>query len=263
MDNLLAKLRDTKSQLENLDDAFKALSRLQTQLTDSQSNLDGLNRLRNAIDSGYHTTHHRLAELLQTIDAVVGQEHHPSTPSVDSSAPTLEDAKSQLVRFFQEPIRKKNAPLPPYTGCRAFRNMKDVSQGAFICANHRDSFMLMIVVKVESDVCAAVDPTAGDIQVVDLGKNDWTPLTTVIPEKPQKRWEHASGAEVLSLYPNGDEWTTEFYRAKVRVQPCERPDDEERGYLLDFGDGEKVSVPEKFVISVPDWWKELPQGVMV
>jgi hypothetical protein len=121
--------------------------------------------------------------------------------------------------------------------------------------------MLMIVVKVDKEVCSAVDPTAGDIQVVELGKNDWTPLTTVIPEKPQKRWEHANGAEVLSLNPSGKEWTTEFYRAKVRVQPCERPDDEERGYILDFGDGEKVSIPEKFVVYVPDPWKELPQGV--
>jgi hypothetical protein len=257
MEILVAKLRDTKLQLENIDDSFKALSCLETQATDSQSKLDALSRLRIAIDRNYDTTRHKLVELLQMINAVVGQEQRPSTPSIDSSVPTPEDAKSQLARFFQEPARKKNAPLPPYTGCWAFRNTKDVSQGAFVCANYRDSFMLMIVVKVENEVCSAVDPTAGNIEVVDLSKTDWTPLTTVIPEKPQKRWEHTTGTEVLSLFPNGKEWTTEFYRAKVRVPPCERREDGERGYILDFGDSAKISVPEKFVVSVPEQWKEL------
>jgi hypothetical protein len=40
-------------------------------------------------------------------------------------------------------------------------------------------------------------------------------------------------------------WTTEFFKEKVVLQPCERPENEPRGYKLDFGNEEISVVPEK------------------
>jgi hypothetical protein len=121
----------------------------------------------------------------------------------------------------------------------------------------------MIVVQFQNEICSVFDPTDvdGDIKVIDLRKDEWTPLPTVIPEKPLKRWEHAKESTVLSLWPSGDgEWTTEFYKATVKMQPCERPDNQERGYSLDFGDDSRAIVPEKFVVAFPDAWRAQEQA---
>lgn len=120
----------------------------------------------------------------------------------------------------------------------------------------------MIVVQFENDVCSVFDPTDVDdgIKLIHLKKDEWTPLPTVIPEKPLERWEHGKETTVLLLWPNGGECTTEFYRATVEQQPCERANDGERGHSLDFGDGSPVIVPGKFVVACPEIWKNQDPG---
>jgi hypothetical protein len=44
----------------------------------------------------------------------------------------------------------------------------------------------MIVLKNEKEICSAFDPTNSS-EVIDLQKEEWTPLTTTRTEKPLKR----------------------------------------------------------------------------
>jgi hypothetical protein len=74
--------------------------------------------------------------------------------------------------------------------------------------------------------------------------------------RPSERWEYAVGTRVLSLWRNKEtaEWTTEFYRATVKLRPCDRAKEEERGYLLMFEEKAELVVPEKFVCPDDTQW---------
>lgn len=115
--------------------------------------------------------------------------------------------------------------------------------------------ILMIVWKCDAEnTCSVYDPTdiEAGIQIIEIDRKNVTPLPVIIPDKPLRRWEHAENAEVLSLWPNGDDWTTEFYKARVVKRPCDRVDEPERGYELEFEKGaEHVIVPEKFIAVFP------------
>lgn len=60
---------------------------------------------------------------------------------------------------------------------------------------------------------------------------------------------------MLSLSPSGGKWATEFYRARVRHQPCDRGQDEPRGYGLQIG-REYTIVPERFIAAIPVHWND-------
>jgi hypothetical protein len=163
-----------------------------------------------------------------------------------------------MQEFFKGKLKKKTAPLPSNCGCYAFRTQNPL-RDSFVCANINGEYLLMIVLQYENEIVTVYDPTDVDngIKGIDLRKDQWTPLPTMLPEKPIKRWEHAKDCIVLSLWPNGDgQWTTEFYKAIVRKQPCERPETEERGYELEFEGNKTVAVPEAFVVTFPEEWKK-------
>jgi hypothetical protein len=229
---------------------------IQQQLGDIPSKLSELQRLHRMIDQQYVETQQNVRELLQFTESLLTQSRETSLPSNGPTLPSREEVQSMMNGFFKSGIRKRSAPIPTFCGCYAWRNPV-VHYGHFVCGNIRNSYILMIVVQFENESCSVFDPTDVDdgIKLMELRKDEWTPLPTVIPEKPLKRWEHGKDTTVLSLWPNGDEWTTEFYKATVRLQPCERLENEERGYSLDFGDDSPVIVPEKFVVAFPEQWK--------
>jgi hypothetical protein len=246
--------------LESLGHSIKSMDarelNIKQHTTDIQSRIAEIQRFHRTIEQQYAETQQDVRDLLQLTERLQTQAQQPTTPSGGPSLPSREEVLAMMNSFFKGVIKKRNAPIPTYCGCYAWRN--PVAQpGHFVCANLRNSYILMIVVQFENEICSVFDPTDVDdgIKIVELKKDEWTPLPTIIPEKPLKRWEHAKDSSVLSLWPNGDEWTTEFYKAVVRLQPCERPDNEERGYSLDFGDDSPVIVPEKFVVAFPESWK--------
>jgi hypothetical protein len=109
----------------------------------------------------------------------------------------------------------------------------------------------------------AYDPTA--LELAEFQFEEWTPLTTVIPDKPQQRWEFSQATTVLSLLPQSQsthvdgDWSMEFFPTKVVKRPCDRVGDDERGYLLNFGQKsdewrDSFVVPEQFVVTYPDTW---------
>jgi hypothetical protein len=253
-------LRETRINIDSLNHSLKSMesreASIQQPTTDIQSRMAEIQRLHRTIDQQYSETQQGIRDLLQLTEALLAQVQQPPAPPGGPTFPTREDVQQMMNAFFKGGIKKRSAPIPTYCGCYAWKNHV-VQSGHFVCANIRNSYILMIVVHFDNDVCSVFDPTDVDdgIKITDLKKDEWTPLPTVIPEKPLKRWEHGKETTVLSLWPNGEEWTTEFYKATVRLQPCERPDHEERGYSLDFGDGSTVIVPEKFVVAFPDNWK--------
>jgi hypothetical protein len=191
------------------------------------------------------------------IEQILNQTQQDGKLSSGPELPNRDEVQRMMQEFFKGKIKRRSAPIPTYCGCYAFRNPTPASN-AFICANIKGTYQLMIVLGSDNDICTAYDPTEveGGIKLVQMTKDEWTPLPTVIPEKPIKRWEHARECQVLSLWPSeANDWTTVFYKAVVKLQPCDRPESEERGYALDFGEGNVKNVPEAFVVTFPDNWK--------
>jgi hypothetical protein len=260
-ERFLRKLTEARGNIDSLAHSIKSMEArevsIQQHPTDIQSKVGEVQRLHRTIDQQYLDTQQCIRDLLQLGETLLTQSQATSTPSGRPSLPSRDEVQAMMNTFFKGGIKKRIAPIPTYCGCYAWRNPV-AHYGHFVCANLRNSYILMIVVQFENDVCSVFDPTDVDdgIKIIELKKDEWTPLPTVIPEKPLKRWEHAKESTVLSLWPNGEEWTTEFYKATVKLQPCERPDHEERGYLLDFeSDVSPVIVPEKFVVAFPDGWR--------
>jgi hypothetical protein len=260
-ERFLRKLADARGHIESLSHSVKSMEArevsIQQHATDIPSKITDIQRLHQTINQQYADTQQGIRDLLQLAEAMLTQSQMASAPSGRPSTLSRDEVQGMMNSFFKGGIKKRSAPIPTYCGCYAWRN-PIAHYGHFVCANLRNSYILMIVVQFENDVCSVFDPTDVDdgIKIIELKKDEWTPLPTVIPEKPLKRWEHAKDSTVLSLWPNGDEWTTEFYKATVRLQPCERPDHEERGYLLHFdSDVLPVIVPEKFVVAFPDTWR--------
>ena len=61
----------------------------------------------------------------------------------------------------------------------------------------------MMVYKYENDTVYIIDTYANSstTDVIELKSDQWTPLPTIIPEKPTARWEHAKNDKVLALMP--------------------------------------------------------------
>jgi hypothetical protein len=260
-EGFLRKLTDARRNIETLGHSIKSMEsrevNIQQHPMELQSKIAEIQRLHRTIDQQYVDAQQSIRDLLQLAETVLTQSPAISTPTGRPAMPSRDEVQGMMNAFFKGGIKKRSAPIPTYCGCYAWRNPV-AHYGHFVCANLRNSYILMIVVQFENDICSVFDPTDVDdgIKIMELKKDEWAPLPTVIPEKPLKRWEHAKDSTVLSLWPNREEWTTEFYKATVRLQPCERPDHEERGYLLDFESAvSPVIVPEKFVVAFPDSWK--------
>jgi hypothetical protein len=260
-DKFLKKLVETRTGIDTLSQSIRSMAVreqvLQQYSPDVTAKVAEIQRVQRMIDQQYTDAQQGVKELMQILDTLLSQSQQSVAPSGSGPAvPSPDEVQAMMHAFFKGNIKKRSAPIPTYCGCYAWRN-PGARYGDFVCAKIRNSYILMIVIQFTNNTCSVFDPTDVDdgVKIVELQKEEWTPLPTVIPEKPLKRWEHGKDSTVLSLWPNGDEWTTEFYKATVRQQPCERMDNEERGYSLDFGEDTKVIVPEKFVVAFPDIWR--------
>lgn len=194
-------------------------------------------------------------EISTELNSILTQLRLQANSDGDDSQ-TPEKIRMNLKQFFKTSIIR-SGPIPTYAGCFASRAKSNMKKGSFICAKIQDHFYLYIIESYTNHICLAYDPADinNGIHSVSLKENEWTPMPLILPEKPVKRYEHTNASEVLSLYreKDDDEWTTEFYKAKVIKIPSERQGEDVRGYLLLFeGSEPPLVVPEKFVIQ----WKE-------
>ena len=215
------------------------------------------------------------AESLKKIDAEVLRHYNESIESVKAvinfdvilqeaylGAPTSESEVINMQnRFFREEIKKQTAPIASTTGCWA-RKVTEYRPGNVICARHDNKFKLMIVKEWTPQRVTCYDLTqAENGTVVDVAPDDCTLLPTMIPLKPQSRWEHSQGSTVLALPIESDmkAWPSVFEEAVIVSRPCD--DDgsggrEKRGYILEFADGVQRLVPEQFVAYYRENWQK-------
>lgn len=217
-------------------------------------NADDLIRILAEIRKYYNISIDQVNTMVDVVDTMMNQDDtYMKQNEEEFLSLNRSDVDKLMQEFFTAPIKTRPAPIPPNCGCYA-NKCKSPQRGHFICANQNDIFILMIVTHYENGIVTAIDPSDQSLTQVRLANDDWTPLPLFIPEKPLRRWEFTKSTRVLSLYPNGSKWTTEFHKAVVKLCPCDRIEDEERGYLLDFGD-DLILVPEKFVAFFPDSWQ--------
>lgn len=221
--------------------------------------------LDSKITECYQSTIKLVENLIHQIDAKAAQMSQEDIVHQEITLPSPENVKSNLKRFFRSRNKTKIRPLPLYTGCYAHRN-KAPQPGQYVCAKYHDAFILAAVAAFDGTTLTAYDPNDVDkgIQLITLPNDDWTPLPTIIPDRPLGRWEHTKDSHVLALYPNETDkslWSTIFYKATVVLRPCDRQatNPDERGYTLDFGDdqsGRQIiePVPEQFVAILPENW---------
>ena len=260
-DDFYQKMNSLKGNIEQLDTYIKAIATHEQHFQPSRKDyqmkhiVEEIGKIHTLIIKQYDVSTACCRDLMQCVDTMINDCRNNVKTETDKHFPTSEEVAQMMQEFFKGKIKTKISPIPMYCGCYAFRN-KTPKEGHFVCAHIDDSFTLMIVSQFEDGICSVFDPADNEITVRKLKNDEWTPLPTIIPEKPIKRWEHAKDSTVLSLWPNQDgTWTTEFYKATVRLQPCERADCDERGYELDFGDNNIRIVPEKFVVTFPESWQ--------
>ena len=215
------------------------------------------------------------AESLKKDNADVLRQYKESIASVNAvinfdavlheaslGAPTSESEVMNLKnKFFLEEIKKQTAPIPGTCGCWA-RKVTEYRPGNIICASHDNKFKLMAVKEWTPERVTCYDLTeAENGTVVDVPPDECTLLPTMIPLKPQSRWEHSQGSTVLALpiEPDMKKWPTVFEEAVILSRPCD--DDgsgtrEKRGYILEFADGVQRLVPEQFVAYYRDNWQK-------
>lgn len=260
----IKKLNALKVSIDQLDNDIKAIAvhelHFQPNKNDYQTNhvVNEIKKFNGLIVKQYETSISNAKDLLQFVNHMLQEANKEKlVTSSEQQIPTKAAIAAIMHDFFTSKIKTKAPPTPVYCGCYAFRN-KIPKEGHFVCARIDGSFILMIVAHYADGICSVYDPTDenNEIKIIKLKNEDWTPLPTIIPERPIKRWEHPKDSTVLSLWPTQDgSWTTVFYPATVKLQPCERAEAELRGYELDFGDNQLHIVPEKFVVTYPEQWQ--------
>lgn len=232
-------------------DSFTANPNLQT--------AEDIHSMQAKMESTYKESIDKVDLAISSIEELIRKQ---SDGHEEQRLPTSEEINSLILNLFKGNPKTRSPPIPNYCGCYASR-LKQPSPNQFICA-HLGSmrFVLMIVYKFDDATkkVTAYDPTdqSMPINLIELGNDQWTPLPTIIPEKPLARWEHAKKTDVLALCPSNDGWSTNFYPATVISRPCDQateyPEETTRGYKLDFGDA-IYTVPEQYVVSYVDSWK--------
>ena len=261
MQDITRKTAALKEQIDNLNEDLRRFFDPDFQPnTSKKTNPD---RLHHIIIGHFQKSSDFTIEIIELLNKLINNMSSSSNNGNHNKLLDPQEIKEMVKLFFTEKIKIKTPPFSPYCGCNAYKNKK-VKEGAFICAriiqDHKPYYFLYIIASIENGVCQAFDPTAEEIdheiKLVTLQDDDWTPLPTIFPEKPVKRWEHTENSTVLSLFPESGEWTTEFYLATVIKAPCQRAESEKRGYELEFEDHSRYIVPEKFVVHYPENWKE-------
>lgn len=252
---LLEQLNNLKTSVTNLDASVESLINGEAQFRNEPSveSADEIRDLEGSVAENYH----RILEYIQSVSKALDALPEHTGTEVDPNLPSREEVHQLMGRFFKGSIRRQSTGLPLNCGCNSHK-IKHPQKGDFVCARYHNTCILMIVLEFKTDSCRLYDPTDidGGIKWVELGMDDWTPLPTVIPERPTAKWEYSRGSQVLSLWRSDPhtEWTTEFYKALVLERPCDRSDFQSRGYLLDFGDGVTDVVPEQFIVAFPNGW---------
>lgn len=241
-------------------DLWKTIDELNNLLNAMQKNKnrdfteERLTRMHQGIKSRYGQILQGIRSLQETTKQMLQEASIKDTDSSNSlEVPSSERAASLLATFFSSEINLKAPPHPEHCGCRVWKLQK-IQPGRFVCAKRGDTYILMVVWKFDGvNTYSLYDPTDGKITITEVDKKDVTPLPVMIPAKPRPRWEHAEGTEVLSLWPEDEnDWTTEFFKAKVIKLPCQRMDEPVRGYELEFEHcPEHKIVPEKFIAIFP------------
>jgi FtsZ-binding cell division protein ZapB len=255
-------LRDVQKSIDAVDQTIDTIKGFEQHAyqshSDAQSKIQSIERAAHALDDQYEQTQAVIGNALSLLETIrTARIAAPPASRVPSSdgLPSVPEVRQQLADFFTSEAKRKSAPLPKHAGCYAGFASK-VAPGQFVCARLRHSYVLMVVWRSDGDDYFLYNPAdlREGVRLIALPREEWTPLPTIIAEKPLKRWEHAKWNTVLSLRPDGDVWTTEFFQATVALQPCERPDETPRGYRLTFEDRD-IIVPEKFVALFPDNWR--------
>ena len=252
---VLCRLRETWQRVDDLNGLLRSIpSCIQQQNRPAEIQRE-LDRLRTRIQDQYEQSIEAVTDMLRTVSNIMN--HPPDALPTSTDLPSRETVRDLVHSFFTDPIETRSSPLPIHSGCYSYRISHPI-YGQYVCGRLNGSFILMIVINCSSETgkCSVFDPADIDngINVIELSAEDWIALPTVIPARPVMRWEFPVGTEVLALWPNGSEWTTEFYKARVVSPPHARGEDAERGYELSFDEEVKV-VPEKFVVKMKDEWK--------
>lgn len=260
---ILPSIQMTKEKINQLNEQINQMYEHETHFSSNQdeSQLKEISRIHHLIFGCF-------LESISNVDQVISILENLRNEAISEQSdklqlPTTDKIKQMLKAFFEGNIKTRQAPIPMYCGCYAYKN-KQMKEGNFICAriiasDNKPHYYLYIVAKYANNICEAYDPEKADkeMNLISLKDEDWTPLPTVIPERPLKRWEHSIDTPVLSLFPETDFWTTEFYQAKVLVLPSQRINADVRGYELEFdGSSSKHVVPEKFIVTYSKQWQE-------
>ena len=251
---VLSRLSETWRGIEELNSVLRSIQSCVEQ-KNSQAVPGELERIRSKVEERYDQALGSVTDVLQLVSSILNRPREAAP--LRTGAPSPDDVHTMMLNFFKKELPTRSPPLPTHCGCYAHK-ISAPEWGQFVCAHVKESFILMIVVKAqENGECSVFDPAdvGGGVNVIELQRENWTALPTVIPMRPLQRWEFPVGAEVLSLWPNGEEWTTEFYRATVVSTPHQRRKADDRGYELSF-DGEVKVVPEKFVVALKKEWKK-------
>lgn len=269
---LYSKIKETLVSIETLNDLIKGVENNESSFRSNpiSSNADKLLRGVETMETNYEISLTNINQLIVLIDNMI-KKSTPKDDSTITSLPSPESVNDMVKNFFMDKI-KTRSPVPPFAGCYSYRQ-KTPKPYSFVCGKYNDFFPLMLTISFDpkTDMLTVIDSTDVDsngVKTIELKSlNDWTPLPSVIPDKPIGRWEYSKNSTVLSLYKQseaGDSWTNRFFKATVIKRPCDKAhDQEERGYILDFGDGIQQNVPEQFVVNYSESWSSVGEKALL
>ncbi|EAY21641.1 hypothetical protein TVAG_014080 [Trichomonas vaginalis G3] len=259
--NLMTKLKETINYVTTLNQLVTQIKQIETDFYQNpgQGIAKECETYQGIIGQTYDKSIDSVNTTINAIEQIL-EQRSKSGSRVETSMPTREELDGLLLNLFHGKPKTRHAPIPNYCGCYAYRS-RTPSQNQFVCANINRQFLLMMVYKYENDTVYVIDPytNSSNTDVIELKSDQWTPLPTIIPEKPIARWEHAKNAKVLALMPA--EGSRTFFPATVIARPydivSDGNPDQIRGYQLDFGDDDPRIIPEQFVVNFPENWKSL------
>lgn len=272
-DQLYQKIKETFASIELLNELIKGVENNESSFRSNPlpTNADKLLRGVEVTESNYGITLTNVSQLIDMIDGMI-KKSSSDNDSMTTSLPSPESVKDMVKNFFMDKIKTRSPPMPQFSGCYAYKQ-KNPKPNSFVCGKYKGFFPLMITVffNMQTKELVVIDTTdlgVSEVTPVQLNSlDDWTPLPSIIPEKPIGRWEHSINSKVLSLYKQtdrDDSWTNRFFKATVIKRPCDKAQDQgERGYLLDFGNGIQQNVSEQFVVYFPDSWSSLGDNAIL
>ena len=212
-----------------------------------------------SISQQYQSSVENIKNIIEVLDKMIQTNVSTSDENTSNLSPK-ENAQKYLDEWFMKEIKKAEAPMPYYAGCHSNKmkvkyvsNLKSDNH-IIICGKYGDEYHLMVFINFSDDKLTAFDIFAGDGIELKLDVNEWTPLPAAIPKGLISRWEYQCGTKVMALKKEGDNWTNKFFPATVKKRPCDRKNEEVRGYLLAFEDNTEMIIPEKYVVPDSEKW---------